>query len=470
MKSNGYIVARSIFRGVFLFLVLPNMVYSETVSVSSHFNSKLFADARSNKPFSQPLEMTDEENDQFILGRSFFSIPWVEAPSATTARDGLGPHFNANTCTSCHIDSGGAPTLSKDGQPLRSLVFKLTQPSKHGLRWSLDNIDAPAHDSVPDPVYGVQVAINGNGKVMPEARTRLHIASVPFTYPDGQVLTLSRFSPYLDRLAYGPLADDTVISLRQPPALVGLGLIEQVPQNEILAWADPLDRNKDGISGRPNWLNPPEQAEKVLGRFNWKASEASVIGQSANAAAHDLGLTNPAYPQELCQPAQLDCLAAPRGRQSPQGILDLPEFRLQAIVAYIRGHKAPQPVDLDQQAREGQRTFYEVGCSSCHRATLTTAKGQAFHPYSDILLHDMGSSLQDGRPEFLASEREYRTAPLWGIGGRVRAGERFLHDARAATPEEAILWHGGEAETAKLTFIELGRAQRTALLHFLEQL
>ena len=453
-----------------MFLIWPSLVHSAALEVSSTAHSELFTNSKGNKPFSQPRKMTDAEYDQFILGRSFFSIPWVEAPSATTARDGLGPHFNANTCTSCHVDSGGAPTLSQDGQPLRSLVFKLTQPSKHGLRWQLNNIDAPAHDSVPDPVYGVQVAINGNGKVMPEARTRLHIESVPFTYPDGQALTLSRFDPYLDQLAYGPLADETVISLRQPPALVGLGLLEAVPESEILAWADPDDRNGDGISGRPNWLNSPKQTQKVLGRFNWKASEASIANQSANAAAHDLGLTNPAYPQELCQPAQLDCLAAPRGRQSPHGLLDLPEFRLQAIASYIRGHKVPQPVALDAQALEGQKVFHEAGCGGCHRSTLTTAKGQMFHPYSDLLLHDMGASLKDGRPEFLASEREYRTAPLWGIGGRVRAGERFLHDARAATPEEAILWHGGEAQTAKSTFIELARAQRAALLHFLEQL
>ena len=130
----------------------------------------------------------------------------------------------------------------------------------------------------------------------------------------------------------------------------------------------------------------------------------------------------------------------------------------------------PQPVFLDAKAKQGEALFREVGCGGCHRASLTTEAGQKFHPYSDLLIHDMGASLKDGRPEFLASEREYRTAPLWGIGGRVRAGERFLHDARAATPEEAILWHGGEAETAKTTFTELDHAERAALLHFLEQL
>ncbi|MEJ2676627.1 MAG: di-heme oxidoredictase family protein, partial [Acidihalobacter sp.] len=432
--------------------------------------STWFTDAHGAHPFAQPLEMHDAAFDQFILGRSFFSIPWVEAPSATTARDGLGPHFNANTCMSCHAEGGGGHTLGKGGRPLRALVFKLTQPSRHAQRWKIDNIETPFHDSVPDPVYGVQIAINGNGRVKPEAQTKLRIERIPFTYPDGRMVSLTLFHPYLERLAYGPLDKDTVISLRQPPALVGLGLVEQVPPSEILAWADPQDSNRDGISGKPNWLNPPGATHRILGRYNWKASEATVVGQIANAAAHDMGLSNPLYPQELCLPAQQDCRAAPRGRKTPHGSLDLPSFRLHAIAAYVVGHKAPQPVSLDARALRGKRLFNEMRCAACHRATLTTKQGVAFHPYSDFLLHDMGKRLQDGRPEFLAGEREYRTAPLWGLGGRLRAGERFLHDARAATPEEAILWHGGEAEAARKRFIELDADQRAALLHFLEQL
>jgi len=414
--------------------------------------------------------MTDPEFDQYILGRSFFTIPWVEAPSATTARDGLGPHFSSNTCVSCHNDNGSALTISDTNQPLRTLVFKLTQPSKHSSRWLVDNIDTPMHDNVPDPVYGAQVSIRGNGKVKPEAQTRLKIESIPFTYPDGQSLTLTKFLPYLDKLAYGPLAKETVISLRQPPILAGLRLIEQVSNQDILAWEDPFDDNADGISGRANWLNSPQQDEKILGRLNWKASAANIVAQTANAAAHDLGLSNPFFPEELCQPAQTDCLAAPRGDNTRLGSLDLPMLRLQAIASFIRDHKAPTTVALNTEARQGKQLFEDVGCTSCHRTTLTTREGVEFHPYSDLLLHDMGDALKDGRPEFLATEREYRTAPLWGIGARVRAQHRFLHDARAKTPQEAILWHGGEAEMAKLKFTKLDQAERLALLHFLEQL
>jgi len=482
MKSKSSKVAKYFLRSIFLFLASSHFVYSETnVSANNttdkttnkttnNINADEFTHAGDSKPFSHPIKMNDSEFDQYILGRSFFTIPWVEAPSATTARDGLGPHFSSNTCVSCHNDNGSAPTISDKNQPLRSLVFKLTQPSKHSLRWLVNNIDTPMHDSVPDPIYGAQVSIRGNGKVKPEAQTRLKTESHSFTYPDGQSLSLTRFIPYLEKLAYGPLAKDTVIALRQPPTLAGLRLIEQVSNEQILAWEDPLDANKDGISGRANWLNAADQAEKILGRMNWKASAPNIVGQTANAAAHDLGLTNPFFPEELCQPAQADCIAAPRGDQTRLGSLDLPMLRLQAIASFIRDHKAPQSIALDTTARQGKALFEEVGCGGCHRSTLTTTKGVEFHPYSDLLLHDMGEALQDGRPEFLATEREFRTAPLWGVGARVRAQHRFLHDARAKTPEEAILWHGGEAETAKSTFIKLDQTERLALLHFLEQL
>lgn len=470
MKSNCNKVAKHFLRGIFLFLASSHFVHSETNESTNNINADEFTNASGSKPFSQPIKMNDEEFDQYILGRSFFTIPWVEAPSATTARDGLGPHFSSNTCASCHINNGSAQTISEKNQPLRSLVFKLTQPSKQSLRWLVDNIETPMHESVPDPIYGAQVSIRGNGKVKPEAQTRLKVETIPFTYPDGQSLTLTKFIPYLDKLAYGPLAEETVIALRQPPILAGLRLIEQVSNEDILAWEDPSDENADGISGRANWLNSPEQGKKILGRLNWKASAPSIVGQTANAAAHDLGLTNPFFPEELCQPAQADCLAAPKGDNTRLGNLDLPMLRLQAIASFIRDHKAPQSATLDAKARQGKKLFESVGCASCHRQTLTTNKGVEFHPYSDLLLHDMGDALQDGRPEFLATEREFRTAVLWGVGARVRADNRFLHDARAKTPEEAILWHGGEAEMAKSTFIKLTQAERLDLLHFLEQL
>ncbi len=432
--------------------------------------SELFTDAKGPSPFAQPVPLQGEEADLFALGRSFFSIPWVEAPSATTARDGLGPHFNANTCASCHVDNGSGQTINSNSQPLRALIFKLSQPAQHAQRWTINNLETPLQGSVPDPVYGAQIAINGNGKVQPEAHAKLKVEYTTYTYPDGQSVTLTSFQPYLENPGYGPLATQTLIALRQPPPLAGLGLLEQVSDEEILRWADPDDRNQDGISGKANWLNKSGATKRILGRFNWKASEASILSQTASAAALDMGLTNPAYPEELCQPLQHDCSAAPKGRPTALGSLDLPASRLQAIAFYVAAHKAPQTRSFDTAGKQGFVLFRELGCAACHRETLATRDGVLIQPFSDLLLHDLGPALADGRLEFEANGEEFRTAPLWGMGARQRARQRFLHDARAATPEEAILWHGGEATAVQAAFTRLEKSQRAALLSFLEQL
>lgn len=415
---------------------------------------------------AEPMPLAgDAALDRLALGRSFFSVPWVAAPSATTARDGLGPLFNANTCASCHVANGSARAIGAAGEPLRALLFKLARPGAHESRAEATSPDMPGHARVTDPAYGGQIAVLATGGLRAEARPRLERAAMPLRYPDGAEVTLERFTPHLDALSYGPLAPDTVVFTRQPPALAGLGLIEEVAEAEILAFADPDDANGDGISGRAN-----RTGTGALGRYGWKAAEATLLAQTAAAAAHDMGLTNPLYPEELCQPGQTACRAAPRGRPSPEGALDLPEARLAAIVAYLSTIRAPEPRALDAQAQEGAALFAAVGCSACHRAKMVTAEGRALHPLSDYLLHDMGPALADGVREHLAEGAEFRTAPLWGLGGRIRAGHRFLHDARAATPEAAILWHGGEAAPARAAFVSLSPAARAAILHYLESL
>ncbi|MBV7434654.1 hypothetical protein KRX19_06390 [Cardiobacteriaceae bacterium TAE3-ERU3] len=459
-----------------LCVLLLNITYASSVVQSSEseleqesdvviFRDDYFIDASHQQPFKQKLDgLDDADLDQFILGRSFFSVPWVVAPSATTARDGLGPLFNANTCTSCHVDNGAGIALADNGQPLRALTFKLAQPAKQGQREKESLIN------YGDPVYGRQVAINGNGKVAPEALTRLKHHKKIVTFPDGEIKELTFFEPYLENMNYGPLDTETQFALRQAPALAGMNLISKTDPEVILAYADPDDVDGDGISGRPNWVYDIAAQEMRLGKYGWKASQPTVVQQTADAAAHDMGLTNPLFPEELCTPAQTDCLDAPRGRPTAFGILDLPQQRLDAIAFYVTSFKAPHPVTFSEQAKQGYSLFTSIGCSSCHRAQLTTKDGIKFAPYSDFLLHDMGEELADGRPEYLAQTTEWRTAPLWGVGARVRQKQRFLHDARAADPLEAILWHGGEADQVKQRFMALDRVQREALLTFLEAL
>ena len=420
--------------------------------------------AQGDKPFMQPMPVLDEQSiDSIVLGRSFFSIPWVAAPASTTARDGLGPLYNANTCETCHQDNGSARTVSDNGTPLRPLLFKLSRPALQQPHSS----ETPS--SIGDPVYGSQIAINATQSVHPEAQTVLNIESVPFSYPDGQTIQLQRFKPELTHLSHGPLAEDTVLFLRQPNVLAGLGLIEQVSDANILAWEDAKDADGDGISGRANRL--PSGA---LGRYGWKAAEPSLRAQVAIAAATDMGLTNSLYPNELCTPAQTNCLDAPRGRatnsQLPDATHDLTDQRLQAITNYVASFKAPYAGELEAQAALGSGTFDSIGCTACHRPELRTSDKRVLTVMSDFLLHDMGSALSDGVQEHAARPSEFRTAPLWGLGARVRAGQRFLHDARARTPEEAILWHGGEAEASRNQFVKLDAPLRAAVLGYLSQL
>lgn len=418
---------------------------------------------KSQFPFPEQIEqLNNEEIDKIFLGRSFFHIPWVAAASATTARDGLGPLFNANTCATCHHNLSHGKAQNPDGSINRALLFKLAQPSHHHLR----DKEIPL---VVDPIYGGQIAINGVKGVPFEATPRIKIQKIKHTLPDGTEVELKKFTPFLDNMQYGPLAKDTRISIRMAPVLVGMNLLDRVSDEEILSREDEHDTNGDGISGRANRVYNPWTKKIEIGKFGYKASQSSVLMQTADAAINDMGLTNPFFPDETCTTAQTACLNAPKGRSTPLGDLDLPMLRLKAIDAYVRSFKAPQ-TPKNTVAQKGQRIFRQVGCVRCHAENMTTKDGFVFSPYSDLLLHDMGEGLADERPEFLASKREWRTAPLWGLGAKVRHGIGLLHDARADTPLEAIMWHGGEASALQAAFQALSTEERNALLTFLESL
>lgn len=436
----------------YLLLVSFNSLSAEiTETIKSRwFNKK-------TPVLNEPIDgLSDEEQDEFIIGRSFFTIPWVAAPSATTARDGLGPLFNANTCVSCHRGNGVGEKFNYKGELSRAVVTKLSLPSGQSV-----------------PHYGGQIAVNGLINVPFEAMPTLSERTVKVTYPDGKTVMLKQPTYGLHHLNYGQLAEKTIIVQRRAPALVGLGLLSQVSDEMILAHADAEDSNNDGISGRPNWV-ADEKGTRRLGRFTAKASVPTVLEQVAAAAANDLGLTNPLFPNELCTATQTACQQAEKGRPAPNGeTLDLPMHRLVAITNYLMHNKVPVKPEnqWDKKAKQGQSLFHQVGCMACHIPNMKTAKGVAFSPYTDLLLHDMGEGLADNRKAFSASGREFRTAPLWGIStyAKTLASKTpyYLHDGRAATLEEAILWHGGEAEKSKKAFMALPEKQRRLLLHFL---
>jgi CxxC motif-containing protein (DUF1111 family) len=300
---------------------------------------------------------------------------------------------------------------------------------------------------------------------------------------DGSVVSLRKPSYSVDDLAYGPLDPHTTLSPRMTPPMIGLGLVEQIAPADILAHADPDDRDGDGISGRPNIVRDGQSGEPALGRFGWKAQTPSIREQAADAFAGDIGISTLDVPKSWgdCTGVEKACLAMPNGVQQRLGPVEAPPPVMDLVTFYSQNLAVPARRDLDKpDVLAGKRLFYEIGCISCHTPKFVTRRGtpnkaQAFQliwPYSDFLLHDMGPDLADGQAVGEATGSEWRTPPLWGIGltQTVNGNIFFLHDGRARTLTEAILWHGGEGQKARDRFAAADAADRDALVKFLESL
>lgn len=437
------------------------------------FERKYFTNDSSKKLFTHQVnDLNDEQIDQFILGKSFFSIPWVEAPSATTARDGLGPLFSANTCTSCHPNNGVSSVYNERGDISRGYVSRLSIPSKDTKE---DKQELYKQGFISEPTYGSQISINGTKNVPFEAKPKIIYQKVLITYPDGKKVELQKplhsIDAQLQYLQYGIPDTKTIISNRIAQSLVGLGLLEQLSDKQILANEDKEDKDHDGISGKANRVYSSEFKTYKIGRYTWKANTPSVIEQVANAAHNDMSISTPFFPKENCTAAQIECNKASKGDALRAGTsFDLPMKRLEAIAFYLKHLKVPNS-KITQ--KEGEELFHSIGCTKCHIPTFTLSNGAMIKPYTDLLLHDMGKGLSDGRSEFLANADEWRTTPLWGIGKRETALGRkpnFLHDGRAKDIEEAILWHGGEAQKIKESFIELSPQNREKVIKFIKEL
>lgn len=439
-----------------------------TLSAASELHKSYFTTSKNKHSFSKQINnLNDEALDIAILGKSFFRIPWVEAPSATTARDGLGPLFNANACISCHPNNGIGNLFTKSGEISRSNIIKVGIPSD----------DSKEHQKmlskmgfVPDPVYGGQISINGIFGVPFEAKPDIKFEKKEFTFPDGEKVTLKKPIIKLKNLNYGELTHGASLSFRRAPALVGLGLLEMVSDKDILANEDINDKDNDGISGKANIVYSPYKDTYKVGRYTYKASAPSVLHQVAGAANNDMSLTSPIFPNDNCTDTQKECLEAPKGRSIDK--FDLPMQRLKAIAFYLKTLKTPIPKETEE-FKEGKEIFNQIGCVNCHKDSFITSNGIKIAPYSDMLLHDMGEELSDGRVEFKASPREWRTTPLWGIGLYEKTlgnTPNYLHDGRASSLIEAILWHGGEAKSTKDNFINLTKEKRDKLIKFLGEL
>ncbi|WP_237156901.1 di-heme oxidoredictase family protein [Photobacterium rosenbergii] len=417
-----------------------------------------------NLPLSKRLD--------FSVGNSFFRNPWVQAPATTDARDGLGPLFNTNGCQNCHIKDGrGHPPQQGDSNAV-SMLVRLSIPAQ-----TAEQKQAIIKNGViPDPIYGGQLQDFSLSGAKPEGQIHLTYQDVPVTMGDGEVITLRKPQLTISDLNYGPMHPEVMMSARVAPPMIGLGLLELIPEQTLEQIAKEQQAGEQGISGKLNRVWDVEAQEFAVGRFGWKAGQPSLMQQNAAAFNGDLGLTSELFPVENCSDMQLVCEQLPNGGEPEvsRNVLTFVEF-------YSRHLAVPARRNVnDPQVVKGEALFAEVGCQSCHVTQIKTAKStetpalseQLINPYTDLLLHDLGEGLADHRGEYLANGREWRTAPLWGLGytEEVNGHTNLLHDGRARNVMEAILWHGGEAQMSRDKVVALAKTDREALVAFLHSL
>ena len=425
--------------------------------------------------------LTFEQEGDFKLGNALFRKVWVSSPSSTLSSDGLGPLFNARGCQNCHLKDGRGHPPETPEENAVSMFLRLSVPPEDADQQTL--LDSRGVLLFPEPTYGEQLQVFAVPGLKAEGKMVIDYTEQPVTLGDGTVVSLRAPTYTIADLAYGPMNDKVMLSPRNAPPMIGLGLLEAVPQEDILALADPDDRNGDGISGKANWVKDKADGEVKLGRFGWKAGAPSIRVQSASAFSGDIGISTPLVdrPYGDCTPAETECFAMPTGEQADRGVSEGPDPVLDLVTFYSRNLGVPRRRDIDDPAvLRGKQSFYTLGCISCHTPKYVTSryaegdaqKFQLIWPYTDMLLHDMGQGLADHRPEGAADGYEWRTPPLWGIGltATVSGHTLFLHDGRARNLTEAILWHDGEAEKAKDGFANLPKSQRDDLLAFLESL
>lgn len=406
-----------------------------------------------SEAFTQAFEgLGAEHAASFRKGSGIFRQAWVIGPSQDHPDfTGLGPLYNRLSCIACHVKNGRGAAPDLENGVARTMAARL----------SVDGKDAHGGPRA-HPIYGAQLNPEGVPGVAGEGQAVVEYAEFDVSLSEGEKITLRRPTLSFRNLAYGPLGSQTKTSLRNAPPVFGLGLLEAVSEAEILAG-----------KGRPNFVFSVETNRKALGRFGLKANQPDLRQQIANAFAEDIGITSSLFPDENCASVRSEC----RGASTPE----LTDAQLDAISTYIRALAPPARRNLeDARVKDGEGLFHEIGCADCHREALHVANfplqpalnGVEIHPYADLLLHDMGEGLADGREDFEAGPRDWRTPPLWGLGlaGKGGDGANFLHDGRARTPAEAILWHGGEAQASADAFRKLPARQRDALLAFLNSL
>lgn len=416
-----------------------------------------------------------DQGEAFAAGKEQFNEAWVFAPDPGGVW-GLGPTFNEDRCAHCHENNGRAHAPAFGQEAMRGVLVRLSVPgtSKEG-------------GPLPHPIYGDQLQNRGMlDRVPAEGHAVVTYSPREVAFADGDKVELRVPKVEFRKMQFGELGPDTMSSMRVAPAMVGLGLLEAVPEATVLKIAE--EQKALGVEGKPNYVWDYESERSVLGRFGWKANQPSLRQQIAAAFIGDIGATSSMFPEENCPVAQKQCAEVPSaskcggqggctGNYRPEVV----PSRLTNITLYLQALAVPARRNVDDPAvKRGEALFQQASCNACHVSELVTADKAAIpqasevviHPYTDLLLHDMGEALADGRPDFKATAREWRTAPLWGIGllKTVNGHTDLLHDGRARNVTEAVLWHGGQAEKAREAFRSMSKEDRAALVKFVESL
>jgi len=432
--------------------------------------------------YSLPIPSLDaKQAELFALGHKMFTNRWAFF-WFENAEFGRGPTSNAQACTTCHARNGRglAPGTAlsvrePDGEFRDHHITVPFEPAPNAvIRISVSGQDAHGGPK-PHPFYGDQLQVFGvKGVVKTEGQFRVEWRERQVRFEDGESVSLRTPVITLSGLAYGPLGEGAMFGARLAPPLIGIGLLEAIPEAAIIALESkpPVE----GIRGHANRVWDESQGRTVLGRFGLKANHGSVREQVAAAFINDIGLSSPVYPDQNCPDIQMVCK-----EQMVAGKPEITALRLAATETYVRALSVPARRNLDDpKVTRGEQVFGEVHCVACHVPELRTGEypplpqlaNQTIHPYTDLLVHDMGADLADGRPDYLAGGSEWRTPPLWGIGlsEKVNGAGAFLHDGRARNFTEAILWHGGESKVSREACRKLPKTDREALVAFLQSL
>jgi len=468
-QSRRYLPVLMLVVSTVVVLAAAHNALSESESGDCFWNPATKQCTPDDQIFLQPVaELSPTDTVLYEEGMKQFKASWSVFP-LIDGEWGLGPTFHASACIGCHVNGGRGKTVDDASKTSFQQLVRLSLPGTdaYGEPW-------------PHPAYGNQLQVFGiygeslSNPVVGEADLRIDWEPQKASLSDGTEVELRRPQNRITKLAFGPLGEKTLISLRNTPVVYGMGYLDAVPEADILALA--AKQESLGLNGRPNYVKDDATGKQLLGRFGWKANQPTLKQQVAAAHMGDMGITSTLYHEQNCPKVQVQCQNA-----HTTGKHELTDQAWNAVTFFLAGVEAPKrPLPDSDKYIQGEKLFRGAGCTGCHVPELKTGKfpmltaieNKQFRPYTDLLLHDMGDDLADNRPDFKAGGRDWRTAPLWGLGlsRRVNGSMDLLHDGRARSVLEAILWHGGEAKKARDQFANMKKEDREALISFVHAL